>query len=137
MKISWLQRIREPLVIQCDATSYIQALLTPDEQTTTSQFDATTGLMLRTTDALTRQTTFAYNSGGCGNMTGITSLAGTETVVTTTMACQTSTINNPCASAFNQVTSITALPYQSGLSIRRVLGMGPWSKPSSLEQEGI
>src|SRR5260370_24858320 len=86
-------------------TSYKRAVGGPEQQTTAYQYDrAGTGLLFSSTDPLGRQTTFAYDSSGCGNITGITRLAGTGNAVTTTMAYQSA---NPCVGSFNQLTSVT------------------------------
>jgi YD repeat-containing protein len=83
----------------------LRALGRPEQQMTTTQNDLTTGLTLSTTDALGRQTSFTYDS--CGNMTGVTRLAGTPSAITTTMAYQTPASGATCVSVFNQVTSVT------------------------------
>jgi RHS repeat-associated protein len=90
-----------------DLTSFVAALGRPEQQTTTYQYDpAGTGLMLSSTDPLGRQSSFTYDS--CGNMNGITWLAGTANAVNTAMTYQTGSGTYPCVtSTFNLVTSIT------------------------------
>src|SRR5262249_50103708 len=56
--------------------AYTMGLGQSNQQASTTQYDPLgTGLMLSSTDALGRQTSFTYDV--CGNMTGITRLAGT------------------------------------------------------------
>ena len=88
-------------------TSHIRAVGRPEQQTTTYQYDAAATLMLSSTDPLGRQTTFTYDSSGCGNVTGITRLAGTGNAVTTNIAYQTPAGGSPCTTVFNQVTAVT------------------------------
>jgi YD repeat-containing protein len=88
--------------------SFTRALGQPEQQTTFYQYDPVgTGLMKNATDALGRQTSYSYDS--CGNMTGITRLAGTSSAVTTTLAYQTAAPGTayPCVAVYNQITSIT------------------------------
>jgi RHS repeat-associated protein len=98
-------------------TSETFALGQPEQQTITYNRDPNTNLLTSVTDALSRQTSFSYDS--LGNMTSITRLAGTANVVTTSLTYEP---------IFSQVTSITdplghATTFSSdGLSITDPLG---------------
>lgn len=77
-------------------TSEIFALGKQEQQTITYNRDPNTNLVNSVTDALSRQTSFAYDS--LANTTGITQLAGTPNAVTTTLTYDPT---------FSQVTGVT------------------------------
>ena len=64
-----------------NVTSDTMALGKPEQQITTSVYDAATNLLSSSTDALGRQTTLQYDANG--NVTQMTRLAGTPNAVTT------------------------------------------------------
>lgn len=65
-------------------TSDIHAVGMPEQQTITYKRQQGTGILLSTTDALSRTTTYSYDA--MANVTTVTRLAGTSNAVTTTMA---------------------------------------------------
>jgi len=69
---------------------------TPEEQTTSFEYDPSSGLRTSRTDALGRKTVYTYD--GQGNVTSVTRLAGTADAVT---------MNYTYSADFNKVTSIT------------------------------
>ena len=73
-----------------------RALGQPEEQRRTYERQADTNLVLSTTDALGRQTTFAYDA--LGNVTSITRLAGTAAATVTSLTYEPT---------FSQLTSLT------------------------------
>lgn len=83
-----------------DANGYMlsdtRALGTPQQETTTFNRQAGSELLLSSTDALNRQTSYTYDT--IGNVTSVTSLAGTSNPATTSFSY---------APTFNQVASIT------------------------------
>jgi len=76
------------------------ALGRPEQQVTTYTRQAGTHLVQSVTDALSRQTTFTYDT--MGNATSVVRLAGTPQAVTTTF-----TYEAPSAWTFNRLTSVT------------------------------
>jgi RHS repeat-associated protein len=78
------------------STSDVEALGKPEQQTTTFERQAGTGLVTATVDQLGRRTEVGYD--GVGNVTSITALAGTGNAVTTTFTYEPK---------FNQLETIT------------------------------
>ncbi len=72
----------------------------PEQQATTYTRQAGTNLVQSVTDALSRQTTFTYDTKG--NVTSVTRLAGTPQAVTTSLTWEA-----PAPTTFNRLTSVT------------------------------
>lgn len=112
------------------------ALGKPEQQTITYALQATTNLVLSVTDALSRQTAYAYDSSG--NATDVTFLAGTAQAVT--VHCTYEPTFNHIATLTDPLNHTVTYGYTNGnltsvtdpLANQTVLTYNPAGQPTSL-----